>query len=497
MRYVVKSGHPDKQRTPCLVLGVYEDSILPPATLLLDDSSSGAISDALRHGDLDPKPGSTLMLYGLPGVRSERILLVSVGKEESLNDKVYRDVCTATAQVLHKGGTTRATSFLTDLPVKGRQGAWMVRQAILATEEALYQFDETKSEKTTPAHPLEEITWVFGDKRRAADGEDGIREGEAIAAGITLAKELGNLPANICTPAYLASAAAQLKKGQRSLQLTVVDEPEMEQMGMGALLAVSRGSEQPAKLITLEYRGAKKKDRPLVLVGKGITFDTGGISIKPSQAMDEMKFDMCGAASVLGTLAVVARLELPVNVVGIIASAENMPSGRATRPGDVITTLAGKTVEVLNTDAEGRLVLCDALTYAQQRFEPAQIIDIATLTGACIVALGHHPSGLLANDDGLAEALAHAGEESGDRVWRLPLWDDYQEQLDSNFADMANIGGRAAGTITAACFLSRFTEDASWAHLDIAGTAWKSGKEKGATGRPVSLLVHHLLGRTS
>lgn len=493
MQYGVKSGHPDRQRTHCLVLGVFDDSVLPAATLLLDDASGGAILDLLRRGDLDARMGAILMLYDVPNVNSERILLVNLGKEEEFSDKTYLKVCAAAAEELQRGGTTRAASFLTDLPLKNRDSAWRVRQAIIATEDALYRFDETKSEKQGPTHPLEQITWVFSDRRDAAQGETGIHEGQAIAAGVSLAKDLGNLPANICNPSYLAETAARLAKGQRRIQLSVIDEPEMEKMGMGALLAVSRGSEQPAKLIVLEYNGGQQKDGPIVLVGKGITFDTGGISIKPSEAMDEMKFDMCGAASVLGTLAAVARMELPINLVGVIASAENMPGGRASRPGDVVTTLSGKTVEILNTDAEGRLVLCDALTYAQQRFRPVQIIDIATLTGACITALGHHPSGLLANDDELAQALTRAGEQSGDRVWRLPLWDDYQEQLDSNFADMANIGGRPAGTITAACFLSRFIEDLPWCHLDIAGTAWKSGKEKGATGRPVSVLVHHLL----
>jgi leucyl aminopeptidase len=336
---------------------------------------------------------------------------------------------------------------------------------------------------------------MFSQRKAIAGAEQALAQGTAISAGMALAKDLANLPGNICTPSYLAEQAMALKKGKRRLRVQVLDEAEMEKLGMGALLSVSRGSEQPARLISLEYRGADKGVKPVVLVGKGITFDTGGISIKPSEAMDEMKFDMCGAASVLGTLQACADMGLAINVVGIIAAAENMPSGRASRPGDIVTTLSGKTVEILNTDAEGRLVLCDALSYAR-RFDPQVLIDIATLTGACIIALGHHPSGLLANEDGLADALLAAGETSGDRVWRLPLWDDYQEQLKSNFADLANIGGRPAGTITAACFLSRFTEDYHWAHLDIAGTAWRSGKEKGATGRPVPLLAQYLLDRT-
>jgi len=310
---------------------------------------------------------------------------------------------------------------------------------------------------------------------------------------MSLTKDLGNLASNICTPTYLAKQAKDLAKAHK-LKATVLDEKDMEKLGMGSLLAVARGSEQPAKLIVLEYQGLAKKDNPVVLVGKGVTFDTGGISLKPAAEMDEMKFDMSGAASVLGTMLATAELKLPINLIGIIPATENMPSGKATKPGDVVTSMSGQTIEILNTDAEGRLILCDALTYAE-RYNPKLVIDIATLTGACVIALGNFTTGLLSNDEQLAQELLAAGEQAADKAWQLPLGDDYQELLKSNFADIANIGGRAAGTITAACFLSRFTKKYRWAHLDIAGTAWKSGKDKGSTGRPVPLLMQFLINQ--
>ena len=323
-----------------------------------------------------------------------------------------------------------------------------------------------------------------------------ITDGEAIAAGVELARTLGNLPGNICTPSYLADQARELGKRSKMLKVSVMDEAGMKKLGMGALLSVARGSREPARLISMVYSGGASNDKPVVLVGKGVTFDSGGISIKPAAAMDEMKYDMCGAASVLGTLQACVEMQLPLNVVGVIPTTENLPDGNASKPGDIVTSMSGQTIEVLNTDAEGRLILCDALTYCE-KYEPAVVIDIATLTGACVIALGAHAAGLLSNSDELAEALLAAGITAGDRAWRMPLWDDYQQQLDSNFADMANIGGREAGTITAACFLSRFASDYDWAHLDIAGVAWKGGKEKGATGRPVSLLTQFLLDRCS
>jgi leucyl aminopeptidase len=328
------------------------------------------------------------------------------------------------------------------------------------------------------------------DEKRAARG---LAQGLALAHGISLARDLGNLPGNVCTPAYLAEQARKLAKHYR-LKVQVLERVDMEKLGMNTLLSVAAGSSQPPKLIVLEYRAGPKTQKPVVLVGKGVTFDTGGISLKPAPEMDEMKYDMSGAGSVLGTLKAVAEMKLPVNVIGIIPATENMPGARATKPGDIVTSMSGQTVEILNTDAEGRLILCDALTYAE-RYDPAAVIDIATLTGACVIALGHVVSGLFANDDPLAREVLAAGEHTGDGAWHLPLHDEYQDQLRSNFADFANIGGRPAGAVTAACFLSRFTKKYKWAHLDVAGTAWKSGKDKGSTGRPVPLLTQFLVNR--
>ncbi len=495
MDFDLTSGKPQSQRTGCVVVAVEAGDKLSPAAAALDEASGGAIRAALRQGDLAEEAGALLWLYALQGVRAPRVLLVACGPRDKWNDAAYRKALQVSARALDRSGARNAVSFLPEVAPEPRDWRWRLRQAVVATEDALYRFERMKSEAEAPDKPLERLT--FGVERTVREeAQRGANEGQAIASGQTLAKDLGNLPANVCTPRYLAEQAETLAKAYDRLSVTVLDEKAMEKLGMGALLAVARGSEQPPRLIALRYWGASDEDAPVALVGKGITFDTGGISIKPSRDMDEMKFDMCGAAGVLGVMKTCAELGLAINLVGVIAAAENMPSGRASRPGDVVTTLSGKTVEILNTDAEGRLVLCDALTWTQREHDPCELIDMATLTGACIIALGHHPSGLLANDEALAQRLAEAGQTAGDRVWRLPLWDDYQEQLKSNFADVANIGGRAAGTITAACFLWRFIdEDRPWAHLDIAGTAWKSGKEKGATGRPVPLLAQYLLDR--
>ncbi len=392
-------------------------------------------------------------------------------------------------------GATDAVSYLAGLEVSERDIAWNITTLAEITRDALYVPDELKSIKDKKRRPLRRMG-INADTADTQAARTALAEGVAIASGVELARRLGNLPGNICTPTYLADQARELAKSSKQLRVSVMDEARMKKLGMGALLSVARGSREPARLITLEYKGGKPGERPVALVGKGITFDSGGISIKPGAAMDEMKFDMCGAASVLGTLRACIELELPLNVVGIIPASENLPDGNASKPGDIVTSMSGQTIEVLNTDAEGRLVLCDALTYCG-KFDPAVVVDIATLTGACVIALGGHAAGLLSNNDALATDLLAAGDTAGDRAWRMPLWEDYQQQLDSNFADMANIGGREAGTITAACFLSRFTRDYDWAHLDIAGVAWKGGKEKGATGRPVPLLTRYLLDRCS
>ncbi len=497
MEFTVKSGNPEKQRTACLVLGVYESRRLTPPAEQFDSACGGYLGNLLRRGDLEGKLGQSLLLFHVPEALCERVLLIGCGRERELDDRRFRQILTHMATALHDIGATEATVYLTDLAVKGRDSHWKVRQSVEAVEEALYRFDALKSKKDAPRRPLRRIILSAPNRRELPGAEQAIREGAAIAAGVKLAKDLGNTPPNRCHPIWLAEQAEALAGEFPALRARIFDEAELEQLGMNALLAVSRGSAQPARLIRLDYRQGASGQKPWVLVGKGVTFDSGGISLKPGEGMDEMKFDMCGAASVLGTLRACAELKLPLNVTGLIPAVENMPGGRATRPGDIVTSLSGQTIEILNTDAEGRLILCDALTYAE-RDDPAAVIDIATLTGACIIALGRHPHGLFSNHPPLIHALQTAAQAAGDRVWELPLWDDYQEALDSNFADLANVAGnRDAGAIIAACFLARFAKKFHWAHLDIAGTAWKTGKAKGATGRPVPLLTQYLLDRAA
>ncbi|MGA9033170.1 MAG: leucyl aminopeptidase [Sulfuricaulis sp.] len=493
MEFIVKSGTPEKQRSSCIVAGVFESRKLSTVAHQIDAVSGGAISSILRRGDLEGKPGQSLLLHNIPNLPSERVLLIGCGKEKEFNENHYRDATAKAVSILKDTGATEATSYLTELDVKGRDISWKVRQAVEVTEAALYRFDQLKSKPDNSRRALRRVVLAVPKRSDLGPGERAIHEGQAIADGMKLARDLGNLPGNLCTPAYLADQATEIGK-QYGLKITVLEKDDMQKLGMGALLSVARGSRQPPKLIVLEYDGGKEGEPPVALVGKGLTFDAGGISIKPAANMDEMKYDMCGGASVLGAVKAAAELKLPLNIVGIIPSSENLPDGDANKPGDIVTSMSGQTVEVLNTDAEGRLILSDALTYAE-RYKPAVVIDIATLTGACVIALGAHASGLLANNDQLAREILGAGKYTHDRAWQLPLWDEYQKQLDSNFADMANIGGREAGTITGACFLARYAKNFKWAHLDIAGTAWKTGKEKGATGRPVPLLVQFLINR--
>ncbi|HSO05796.1 MAG TPA: leucyl aminopeptidase [Pelomicrobium sp.] len=495
MEFSIKSGNPEKQRSACVVVGVFEPRRPSVAAAAVDKAAKGLLADVLRRGDMEGKSGSTLLLHSVPGVVADRVLLVGLGPEREFREKQYRSAVAAAVRTLNETGAMEAVMFLPELPLKRRDVSWKVANAVTVAMETLYRFDRLKTKHDEPRRPLRRVTLSVARRGDLDAGEEGLRRGLALAHGIGLAKDLGNLPSNICTPAYLAEQAVGMAKAY-GLKAHVLDQKDMEKLRMGALLAVARGSREPAKLIVLEYHGAPRKRKPVVLVGKGVTFDTGGISLKPAAEMDEMKFDMCGAASVLGTLKAVAELRLPLNVVGIIPATENMPGGNATKPGDVVTSLSGQTIEILNTDAEGRLILCDALTYAE-RYDPEVVVDIATLTGACVIALGHVATGLFSNDDALARELLKAGEHAFDRAWQLPLWDDYQEQLKTNFADMANIGGRPAGSVTAACFLSRFTRRYKWAHLDIAGTAWKSGKDKGASGRPVPLLTQFLVDRAA
>jgi len=492
VEFSIKRCTPEKQRTACAVVGVHEGRRLDAAARSLDDASGGYLGEILKRGDMEGKCGSTLLLHAVPGVPCERVLLVGLGKKGEFAEKAYCDALRAAMRVLLAGAVRDAVIYLAAIPVRKRDAAWAAERAVSLAMEVAYRFDSMKSQRD-PAPVLGRIVLACADKAAKSAMESGLARGLAIARGANLARDLGNLPGNVCTPTYLAEQAAALAE-RHGLGLDVLEQADMERLGMGALLSVAKGSEQPPKLIVLRYGGGRKGDKPVVLVGKGITFDSGGISIKPAAEMDEMKYDMCGAASVLGSLQAAAEMALPLNVVGIIPTCENMPSGRANKPGDVVTSMSGQTIEVLNTDAEGRLILCDALTYAEG-FEPAAVVDIATLTGACVIALGHVATGLLANRQTLANELIVAGDASGDRCWQLPLWEEYQDLLKSNFADMANIGGRAGGTITAAAFLSRFAKKYDWAHLDIAGTAWKSGKDKGGTGRPVPLLVHFLSAR--
>ena len=483
VEFSIKALSPETAQVGCVVLGVHQGGELTPAARRVDQASKGALKKALR--DISGRTGSTLLLRDLPGVTAERVLLVGMGEKTA--EGAFRDAVRAAANALRELGTKDAALFLVDMKVASRPLTWNVRHAVLGIREAFYRFDQLKSEKKNSAAALARVILPLSAK---AELTNAVREADATADGVDLAKTLGNLPPNICTPGYLAAEAQKLAR-EFKLKVEVLERKDMEKLGMGALLAVARGAHQPPKLIVLHYRGSKNK-KPIALVGKGITFDTGGISLKPAGEMDEMKYDMSGAGSVLGAIRALAGMKAPVNVVGLIPATENMPGGQATRPGDIATTLSGQTVEILNTDAEGRLILCDALTYAE-RFNPDTVIDIATLTGAIVIALGHVTSGLFANDQKLADEIRDAADDAWDRVWQMPLWEDYQEQLRSNFADFANIGGRPAGSITAASFLARFTRKMRWAHLDIAGTAWKGGREKGSTGRPVPLLVRYAL----
>jgi leucyl aminopeptidase len=494
MKFTVKREKPGVIKTGCVVLGVFEKRKLSPSAADFDESTKGLLTELTKLGDMDGKCGQTALLHFPRGAGCERVLLVGCGNQSEFNDRRYSEVVVNAANALNASGTKDAVNYLAELELKGRDSYWKVRRLVESTLGAMHTTGQLKTEKDSKSRHLRSMVINASAGADADATHRAIRDGVAISTGVELARMLGNLPANICTPSFLADQAEKLAKDYAGIKVSVLDEGDMKKLGMGALLSVARGSREPARLVCLEYRGGNKGGRPVALVGKGVTFDSGGISIKPAQAMDEMKFDMCGAASVLGTLKACAELELPLNVVGLIPTTENLPDGNASKPGDIVTSMSGQTIEVLNTDAEGRLILCDALTYAK-KFDPEVVVDIATLTGACVIALGNHAAGLLGNDDDLSRQLLAAGDYAGDRAWQLPLWDDYQPQLDSNFADMANVGGREAGTITAACFLSRFAKEYRWAHLDIAGVAWKQGKEKGATGRPVPLLTQFLLDR--
>ena len=496
MEFTIKSGSPEKQRSACVVVGVFDNRKLSLSAELIDRASNGYISEIIRRGDMEGKLGSTLLLHNVRGTLADRVLLVGLGKERDFRDKEFRQAVKSTVKLLNETGSYEAVIYLTEEKVKRREVAWRVEHAVVVAMEAVYRFEQMKSQPTEVRRPLRKLTLSVPQRSDLTAGEASAARGLAIAHGMDLARDLGNTPANICTPIYLGERALEMGKEFPEVKVQVLERKEIEALGMGSFLSVTNGSEQPPRFIIFEYRGSGRKQKPLVLVGKGITFDTGGISLKPAADMDHMKFDMCGAASVFGAIRAIAELKARVDVIGLIAACENMPSGRATKPGDVVTSMSGQTIEVLNTDAEGRLILADALTYAE-RYEPEAVVDIATLTGAMVIALGHVACGVFSNNDTLARSLITAGDDAYDRGWHLPLWDDYQDGLNSNFADFANIAGRAGGSITAACFLSRFTKKYDWAHLDIAGVAWNEGKEKGASGRPVPLLTTWLLTQES
>jgi leucyl aminopeptidase len=492
LKFATTVDAPESAGTPCLVVGLFEDRSLSPSALRVDEKSGGAIRRLIDSGDATGKAGSSTLLFGLSGIAATRVLVVGLGEPRKFDAAAFNRASGDAARALKGLPIDAAVSTLTELDVPGRDAAWKLRTAALATDQQAYRYTATFKPKDVPKTPqLESIAFSAGGASPRA-----LIEAAAIANGVRFARELGNLPPNICNPAWIANQARQVADSHAGVTLEVLERDDMEKLGMGSLLGVAQGSANPPKLIVLRWQGKDDKARPYVLVGKGITFDTGGISLKPGPGMEEMKFDMCGAAGVLGAFVAAVEMKLPLNIVCIVPAVENMPDGNAYRPSDILTSMSGITIEVLNTDAEGRLILCDALTYAQ-KFDPEVIIDAATLTGACVVALGKHASGLMTKDDELADQLLAAGNFTQDRAWRLPLWDDYQGQLDSGFADVANIGGKYAGAITAGCFLSRFTNGRRWAHLDIAGTAWDEGRKGLATGRPVPLLAQYLIDRSA
>jgi leucyl aminopeptidase len=488
MEFSTMTVHAEAVKADAVAVGVFADGELTASARALDKASQGAIKAAIKSGDMNGKRGTQLALRGLTGVTAARVLLVGLGSRDDFSDRAFAEAARAVVKAFP--GVTEIAVAATEWSVKGRDSEWLARQFAIAAREAVFRSDELKSKKDDVNGPSKALLIL---PARAASAERGLKQGTAIANGMALTKRLGNLPPNICNPTFLADEARKLAK-QWKLGVEVLETKQLEALKMGSFLSVARGSAQPPRLIVLKHQGGGKS-AAVVLVGKGITFDSGGISIKPGAAMDEMKFDMCGAASVIGTMRTVAELKLKLNVIGVVAACENMPSGTATRPGDIVTSMSGQTIEILNTDAEGRLILCDALTYVE-RFKPAAVVDIATLTGACVIALGNVNSGLFANNEKLADELMSASRGASDAAWRMPLGEEYQDQLKTNFADMANIGTPSnAGAITAACFLARFTKTYPWAHIDIAGTAWKSGAAKGATGRPVPLLSQFLIQR--
>jgi leucyl aminopeptidase len=478
----------------CLVLGVFEEAQLGAQGGSVDAACGGRLRKLLARGDFAGRAGETLLVADLPGITASHVLLTGMGPAKQLQRRSWRKAWSAAAHALARTRIGSCAVALDRPEARELDDYYLGRAVAELTGAALYRINDLKTGRKPPAPALKKV--LAGPVRRAAAAERGLAHGEAVATAQSVQRDLANLPGNVCTPLYLAEQARALAKRHTSLRARVLDEPAIRREKMGCLLAVAQGSHQPPRFIVLEYQGSKKSPPPIVLIGKGVTFDSGGISLKDPPGMDEMKFDMSGAAAVIAALTLAAQLRLPLHIVGLIAAVENMPDGRAVKPGDIVTSASGQTVEILNTDAEGRLILSDALHYAR-RFHPAVVVDIATLTGACVVALGHHHSGLMGNDAALVRELLEAGQRADDRCWQLPLTEEYGEQLKSNFADFANIGGRDGGAITAATFLGKFTQGLKWAHLDIAGTAYQSGAAKGSTGRPTALIADFLLKRAA
>ncbi len=495
MEFKITNAPAHRQRGDCVVVAAHGPKRLSPSATGIDKASAGALSRWLRASGFRGDAGKTLLLHEVAGVAAKRVLVVGCGKSTTITQADMQKALRVAFAAMAAAGVRRAASYLGEVEVAERDAYWKARQSVEAACDGVYRFERCKSEPAKKGPELATLSVSAGAGDRDAVSQ-ALAHGNAIASGVRLARDLGNLPGNVCTPSYLADEAQALASRHEAVSARALDEAALEELSMGSMLSVARGSREPACLVEMQYRGAPESQAPTVLVGKGVTFDSGGISIKPSAAMDEMKFDMCGAAATFGAVEAAATLGLPINVVGLVPATENLPGGKATKPGDIVTSMSGRTIEILNTDAEGRLILCDAITYAS-RFKPEVVIDIATLTGACVIALGSHASGLFSNDEALAHHLVDAGKYAGDRAWPMPLWPEYGEALQSNFADIANVGGREAGAVTAAAFLARFAEPYRWAHLDIAGTAWRGGKQKGATGRPVRMLCQYLLDRAA
>jgi leucyl aminopeptidase len=494
MEFFVSTASPSRQRTECAIVGVYDKGVLSAAAEELDARIGGRIAKLVKRGDLRGKSGDAVLLTDLTGAPCERVIVLGLGTKGGFKRKQYRKALASALGMLARTGAKDAVSYLGLDEIADADVYQQARIAVEAVTASQYRIPDHKTSNKKPKPALVQFGVAVADRADKSKAERGIAHGQGIVSGMALTRDLANQPANVCTPSYLARTAKNLARDYKKLNVRVLNEAECKRLGMGSFLSVTEGTEQPAYLIVFEYYGAERGKAPTVLVGKGVTFDTGGISLKPPAQMDEMKFDMCGAASVFGTMKAVLELELPINVVGVVPACENMPSGRATKPGDIVKSMSGQTIEVLNTDAEGRLILCDAITYAR-RFKPEVVIDIATLTGACVIALGNHYSGLFSNDDELVTALQDAGDRADDRAWHMPIGEEYGEQLKSNFADFANVAGREGGAITAACFLAKFTDGLRWAHLDIAGTAYQGGANKGSTGRPVPMLVDYLINK--